>query len=112
MSEAGQAQIRNIPAATAIYAAATNFITFTTAAKQFDFTVPATGSLTRVLVVYGPTDTTEAAAWLADAGTLSTDVQYDWLLPGQKFTRKLTAGVTKIAVLPVGADTALHVVAV
>lgn len=108
----GQARNRNIAAAATAYASATNSVTWTTAITDIEITVPNTASLTGVLVVYGAPNDAVASAWLTDAGSATSDIAYDYVLPNSKMTRQFSGGVTRIDVLPLGAITRVVIGAV
>lgn len=108
----GQAHNRNITAASTTYASATNSVTWSTAVTDFEIAVPAPAGLTGVLVVYGAYNDAQASAWLADLGSISSDVTYDLVLPNSVKSRQLSAGITRIDVLPLGANTRIVIGAV
>ena len=108
----GQSHNRNIAAANITYASASNSVTWTTAVTDIEITVPNTASVTGVLVVYGAPNDAVASAWLTDAGSATSDVAYDYVLPNSVKIRQLSAGVTRIDVLPLVANTRLVIGAV
>ena len=113
----GQSHNRNIAAASTIYASATNSATWLATITDVEIVVPATASLTKVLVVYDAQSDAIASAQLNDAGGAALDVAYDWVLPGTRLFRQFTGtmpgrttpGILRIDVLPFGANTGLGI---
>jgi hypothetical protein len=109
LGELGVNHNRNIPAATAVYATATNTATWAGIGIKelniFAVTYPCR-------VVYGALDAGAAAAALADAGTLSTDILWDYVPAGVRYNKLLSASITRVDILPIGGTTALHIEAV
>ena len=112
VGSAGQARNRNIADASITYASAKNTVTWVLGVTDFEITVPNTASLIGVLVVYGAPNDSVASAWLTDAGSATSDVSYDYVLPNSVKSRQLSGGVTRIDVLPLGANTRLVIGAV
>lgn len=108
----GQAHNRNINAASSTYASATNTITWVSAVTDVSVQVPATASLSYVLVVYDAPNDAVASAWLADTGGAAVDVAYDLVQAGQTLNRQFSSGISRLDVLPVGAVTRVVVGAV
>lgn len=117
----GPSHNRNIAAANTTYASATNSVQWLTGpVSDIEIVVPATASLTKVLVVYDAPSDAIAALQLADPGTPTTDVAYDRILPGTRLFRTFSGtvpgrtapGIMRIDVLPFGANTEIGVGAV
>lgn len=108
----GQAHNRNIAAANITYASTTNSVTWVTGVTEVEITVPNTASVIGVLVVYGAPNDAVASAWLNDLGSASSDVAYDYVLPNSVKSRQLSGGITRIDVLPLGANTRVIIGAV
>lgn len=117
----GLSHNRNINAASTTYASATNSAQWPLApVTDIEIVVPATASLTKVLVVYDAPSDAIAALLLADIGTINTDVAYDWVLPGTTKIRQFSGtvpgrtapGIMRIDVLPFGANTGIGIGAV
>ena len=105
----GTAQNRNINAASSTYNTTTNTATWAapgvtqiTIAPQVTTTQGALQNSQACLVVYDAPDAATASTWLSDAGSASTDVQYDMVFTGETLTRRFTTGVTRVDVLPIG----------
>lgn len=109
---AGQAHNRNLAAVATTNVPATNSAIWTSGVTDLEIVVPATASLTGVLVVYDAPSDAVAAAWLSDTGGASSDVAYDRLLPGTTTTKQFTAGITRIDFLAIGAATIVTIGAV
>ena len=113
----GPSHNRNIAAANTAYASATNSATWLVPITDVEIVVPATASLTKVLVVYDAQSDAIASAQLNDAGAAGSDVAYDLVLPGTRLSRQFTGtvpgrtapGILRIDVLPFGANTALGI---
>lgn len=109
-----RSQNRNLNAANATYASATNSATWTSpGVNEVSITPIVTltqGGLQNAqacLVVYDAPNDAVAAAWLADIGSVNADVEYDIVFVGQTLTRTFNsptgpAPIKRVDVLPIG----------
>lgn len=100
-----QARNRNIAAAATSWANATNTVTWTSGIYEVTVTVnlAAAASVTGALIVFDAPNDATASAWLSDAGSQSSDVQYAVVLNAQRQTFLLSAPITRLDVLALGA---------
>lgn len=107
-------QGRNLAAANTTYASASNSVTWTPGFGVTEVTIsaPTTASLTGILVVFDAPNDAVAAAWLADAGSATTDIQYVLVEPGFPRTFQFISQITRLDVLPLGANCRVVVEAV
>lgn len=105
----GQTHNRNINAASSTWASATNTATWLSPGVT-DISITPLVTTTQgavqngqaCLVVYDAPNDAVAAAWLADAGSSSTDVVYDLVMAGATLNRQFSSGISRIDVLPIG----------